>query len=259
MELRIKQWPPRDSTHLAGHDPGWKYKILKAPVETIARILFRPRYRGTENIELLGDTPAILVSNHDTGLDPAYISPKYRYKIHTLALDNPWWDSKLLRYVYRELGVIAVPPSGSKKETYDISYRALKRGYTLLIFPEANFMHDKRVIYGKLGFARLAAHTGCPILPIGISGIDHVHFKDFLPPLNRKVAVEFRPPRKVMKDFRSSYPDLINRNTEVGIRDEVMHEVRMASNYAGILPRDRDELIAYYKGLKYRYTDIWSP
>jgi len=250
MGLRIDQWPPKDKSHKAGNSPSWKYKVLKAPIEVIARILYRPMHIGKVNLDSLGSNAAIFVSNHDTGLDPAYISKIYKYQLHILALDNPWWDNSVVRRILRELGVIAVPPNGSASESFRASYNILNSGCTVYLFPEANFMHDKRVIHGKTGFSRLAIHTGKAILPIGICGIDYHHYLDFLPPLNRKIEVKFGRPRQVKKEFQVRYSEENDKEVVRGVRDEVMLQIRELSNYAGVLPEVRKELIEYYKDTK---------
>ncbi len=259
-KLRIQQWPPKYRNGQVGTDPGTFYKTAKAILQGIGRTFYHPKYENEWVLRKLEEKGKgfIFASNHDSGYDPIVLIGSYKGKMYILALDNPWWDIKIIRSFMEKVAIIPVAWRGNN-ESMQVAIRILKSNYALLVFPESNFVHKRRKIYGRTGVAVMAAKTGAPILPLGIKGVDFRHFLDFLPPLTYRLTVNYSTPRIVKDEFRIGVDDVLDKTVARGITDEIMYEIRMASNYNGLLKRHAIELLRYYKSSKFKHNTYTMP
>jgi 1-acyl-sn-glycerol-3-phosphate acyltransferase len=81
-------------------------------------------------------------------------------------------DRILLNILYFFAGVIRVHRKNeeSKKEAVEKSIEVLKKGASLVIYPEGTRTRNGKMGEGKPGIAKIFLKTGVPILPVGIKG-----------------------------------------------------------------------------------------
>lgn len=147
----------------------WFCKIFLKP---IVKILLIKEVRKWENIP---KGPFILAPNHSSHLDQliaGYICvPR---KFHYIGQIDRYEgiDRILLKLLYSIAGVIRVhrENSESKKEAIEKSIEVLKKGASLIIYPEGTRTRTGKIGEGRPGIAKIFLKTGVPILPIGIKG-----------------------------------------------------------------------------------------
>lgn len=118
----------------------------------------------------LKGTTYIIISNHQSILDILLLNClRYRFK----------WISKIennkvpvLGWYLRMAGYITVDRGNkeSKEEMLEKSYQALKKGNSIMIFPEGTRSPDRQIGFFKRGAFQLALQTNTPILTIIIDG-----------------------------------------------------------------------------------------
>jgi 1-acyl-sn-glycerol-3-phosphate acyltransferase len=118
----------------------------------------------------LSETTYVIISNHQSVLDILLIEClRYKFK----------WISKIeninvpvLGWYLRMAGYITVNRGNeeSKTEMLTKSYMCLKRGISVMIFPEGTRSTDKEIGFFKRGAFQLAIQADVPILPILIDG-----------------------------------------------------------------------------------------
>lgn len=256
--LRINQWPPKFN-YSAGYPTNLVYNLTKDFGGFIAKYILKEKFLNLEYMDYINKEKegVIFVSNHDSGFDPLYIASKFKSRIHSLGVDNPMLDISIFRKFFEEIGVIAVAARGNV-ETMNTARKLLLANCTLLIYPEANFVHKYRNIYGHTGIAILASQTGRPVFPFGVQGVDYKHFLLFLPPLNTRVKVQFCIPRYVKEEYRISKGGFLEKEVARGITDEIMFDIRNASKYNGLTLEHAKTLYKYFKNFKtnkYTYQD----
>jgi len=136
----------------------WIFSIL---FFFIFKIFFRLNIEGLENIPQ--KTNFIIVSNHNSFLDPAVIMASVRKKIYCIALR----DIYKMTWLGWFLQVTETLPSGSSSEK---AINLLLQNKNIGLFPEGGVSRDAKLKEFRRGAALLALKTGRPILPCAILG-----------------------------------------------------------------------------------------
>lgn len=136
----------------------------------VSRILSRMTLHGSLKVWHAGhdaEGPVIYVANHPSSLDPYFVigslpSPA-RILISEFIFGIPF-----VGFLLKQAGHIKVE-NGKGNEAYQKARDILKRGKSLLIFPEGSVSKEKtRVNDLHTGAVRLAMETRIPVVPIGI-------------------------------------------------------------------------------------------
>jgi 1-acyl-sn-glycerol-3-phosphate acyltransferase len=188
-------------------------------------LLGRPKVEGAENIP---DTGAvILASNHLAVMDSFYLPLVVRRRITFLAKSEYFTGKGLkgwfTRRFYTAVGQVPIDRTDADhaQAALHTAERLLADGKLLGMYPEGTRSPDGRLYKGKTGLARLALHTGVPVIPVAMIGTNAVN-----PPGSKmlrfaRVIVRFGKPM----DF-SRFDGLGgNRFIERAVTDEVIYEL----------------------------------
>ena len=90
------------------------------------------------------------------------------------------------------------------KTAWQTSVQCLQRGDFLCIFPEGTRTRTGQLQDFKLGYLRLAAETGAPVLPVRLANSYDVWPPHRRFPRLRRVGIEFHKPVQVAPDLSPS-------------------------------------------------------
>lgn len=222
----------------------WLFKyVLLGP---LLYFLGRPKVEGLEHIPSSG--PAILASNHLAVMDSFYLPLVVRRRITFLAKSEYFTGTGLKgwfqRWFFTAVGQVPIDrtDADSAQAALTTAERLLSAGKLLGMYPEGTRSPDGRLYKGKTGLARLALHTGVPVIPVAMVGTNVVN-----PPGTNmlrfgRVTVRFGKPM----DF-SRFEGLAgNRFIERAVTDEVIYELMELSGqeyvdiYAASLKENRN-------------------
>lgn len=152
--------------------PQWVLEIFRPIVATVCRLLWRIRWIGSENIPITGGL--IIASNHQTYIDPFWISCPVKRPVRYLAWDAAFsWP--IAGWFIRMLGAWPLQLEGSDPKPIRRSLQWLSDGGAVVIFPEGGRGNpDGSMRKFKAGAVRMALEAGVPILPVTIRGGHHV-------------------------------------------------------------------------------------
>jgi len=156
---------------LAASDVDWGNSMLNR-FDGCIRLFCRYWHR-LQPVELaIPETgPAILVSNHISGLDPLLMVSCSRRPLRFL-IAREQYQRIGLRRLYKAIGCIPVDRERSPEKALRAAFRALRAGEVIALFPHGKIHLDseppRRL---KAGAARLAMHTGAPLIPMRIAGV----------------------------------------------------------------------------------------
>lgn len=148
------------------------YSCFWAQLYFYVNPLWRLRVEGRERLPWRGG--AVIVSNHASIGDILVLFGLYRpfkwvSKASNFNLPFLGWNMRLNRYVPLVRG-----DAQSVKAMLAACEEWLRRGVPVLMFPEGTRSPDGEVKAFKEGAFRLALSTGCPIIPVALSGTAEV-------------------------------------------------------------------------------------
>jgi len=181
---------PEDVTEAVSERRGWKLyqtiRLMLRPLRWWARL----RVKGLEHLPLKG--AALIVSNHDSWLDPLAIieSMMWRRRQLRFLAKQSLWKFKPLGWILDEADQIPIRRGESDTAALEAAVEALGRGETIGIFPEGTLSRGTE-LRARRGVSRLArACPGVPIVLVAVTGSTEV--KRF--PKRPQVTVEFFSP-----------------------------------------------------------------
>jgi long-chain acyl-CoA synthetase len=153
-------------------------------------LLAAPRIRGRENLRGLSG-PVLVVSNHVTYLDIAWILPalpaRLRNRLATAMggerLARMRRPSSDLRFFERFLehlryflalslfNVFPLPQQSGFLQSFTFAGNLADRGWNVLVFPEGKTTEDGNMMAFRSGIGLLAKHLNIPIVPMYLQGL----------------------------------------------------------------------------------------
>ncbi len=138
---------------------------------------------------------ALLVCNHSSYLDiivlRALLSEDFVFVAKREALEYP-----LAGHFLKRSGHICVERKDAQRSASDASHvtDALKRGESVLVFPEGTFTHADGVRPFRLGAFRSAADAACPVIPLALRGTRRMLRDGQIMPRRGRVSLWVGPP-----------------------------------------------------------------
>jgi 1-acyl-sn-glycerol-3-phosphate acyltransferase len=232
-----------------------QYRISRVLAGPFLHVLWRPEIIGSENIPASGG--AILASNHLSIVDsiflplmvdrPVTFAAKSEYFTGTRPID------RLTGAYMRATNQISVDRAEARAglNMLDAALGLLRQGELFGIYPEGTRSPDGRLYRGRPGVGWLALNSGLPVIPVAMSGTDHV-----LPP-GRKVPrvgkIKILVGKPLTFEAALALPSASRQRR--AITDEVMKAIQALSGqeYVAMYASARkDELAAERNGARPR-------
>lgn len=178
---------------------GFRYAVGRMIIGPLARLIYRPRVSGRENVPRTG--PVIFASNHLSFIDSVAIPVASPRPVHFLAkssyFEGTGFSGALSRGFFTAIGAIPVKRGAGQAalDALDQQRQLLSEGLAVALYPEGTRSTDGRLYKGRTGVAFLALETGAPVVPVGLTGTDKVMPKGAkIPSLKERVTVQFGTP-----------------------------------------------------------------
>jgi 1-acyl-sn-glycerol-3-phosphate acyltransferase len=130
-------------------------------------LVFRLRAYGRENVPAEG--PFLLVSNHQSFLDPLFCGVYLKRHLHYLARDT-LFRNWLFRQLIVSLNAIPVQRGKGDLSAVRTVIDRLRQGKAVCVYPEGTRTTDGRIAPFKGGLGLLARRSESPIIPVVIDG-----------------------------------------------------------------------------------------
>ena len=177
---------------------GLKEHLLRGFAYCVVHLVHRPRLYGT--LPKL-DEPTIFVCRHVGLMDPVVLMVEYaRYMLHPLVANDYYNKNGFTRFFYKMAFCIPIERHKASRQWIEDSMAVLGKGEHVIIFPEGT--RNKNADKSELGEFRegslkIAQRTGCPVVPVAISGTADI-YENHRPFVRRAhVTVRFLEPFRI--------------------------------------------------------------
>lgn len=144
------------------------YRTARIISHVLLTILYGLRRHGIEHVPERG--PLLLVSNHESFLDPPIIGVSIPHRVmHSMARAG-LFEWPILGFLIRRMHTISIEEQGGDIAAMKKAIGALKEGEVVLIFPEGSRTPDGRMHEFKRGVSVLLRRSRCPVAPVGVVG-----------------------------------------------------------------------------------------
>lgn len=160
------------------------YFGVRTVVRPFVKLFWSPRVTGLENIPREGGF--IIASNHLANIDSFMLPVALPRQIRFVAKDTLWTQNglrgRILRWFFDAVEAVPVDREAlsSGKGALQAGLTILREGDGFAIYPEGTRSKDGLLHPGKQGAAWLAVESGCPVIPVGLKGTQHM-FTRLLP------------------------------------------------------------------------------
>lgn len=162
------------------------YRIVRALVVGVCKLLFRVTFEGRENMP--SDRPFVLAPVHRSFLDFGLVAGATKRRMRYMGKEE-LWKVKLGGKLLSALGAFPVHRGSADREALRTSIQVVEGGEPLVLFPEGTRRKGPVIEDLFEGAAYVAARTGVPIIPVGIGGSERAMQKGKRLPRPVKVHV----------------------------------------------------------------------
>jgi 1-acyl-sn-glycerol-3-phosphate acyltransferase len=153
-------------------------------------LALRFRSTGREHVPATG--PVLLVSNHQSYLDPVLVGVACPRQLRSLARHSLFfWP---LSWLIRSIGAVPIDRDRGGLGGIKSALKILDGGEALLVFPEGTRTKDGRLQPLMPGFCALARRSGATIVPVAINGAFAAMPRGSLFPRPHPITLTFCPP-----------------------------------------------------------------
>jgi len=157
--------------------PGWFYYVGRWLMRATLSITTCWRVIGRENIPATG--PLIVVANHLSNADPPLVAICIRRPLMFMA-KKELFQIPVISYLMRTFGSFPVDRDKLDRQALRRADELLADGVAIAMFPEGKRSRSKQLEEAFPGSALIAAHSGAPLLPVGIAGTEKIGDRLFL-------------------------------------------------------------------------------
>jgi len=204
----------------------------------IIRILVFPfgnwHIKGKENVPASG--PLLIVCNHLHIADPPMVAASIPLKSVFMAKED-LWKNWWTRFWVENFGAFPVRRDGIDRKALHTAEHWLKRGVSLVMFPEGSRSKGAGMQPALPGAALIASRLGIPILPVSIAGTDKLKSPLWCvfhrPTITVTIGKPFSPPSDDGK---------LTREQRKKLMDDIMKKIAalLPPKYHGIYAEEED-------------------
>ena len=209
------------------------YRVVRAAIHGVARLLFRVTYEGLENVPTSG--AFIVAPVHRSNIDFGLASVLTKRRMRYMGKESLWKVGWFGRFITM-LGAFPVRRGAADRNALHRCMELLAGGEPLVLFPEGTRRSGPLVTELYEGAAYVAIRTGSPIVPVAIGGSERALPKGAKIPRPAKVRVIVGAPIDPPPPKRNGHP---SRRHVRELTDALHAELQRLFDRARIMAGDR--------------------
>lgn len=173
---------------------GMFYHIFHSGVSLLLKLFVRRHIEGLDNIPPRGGL--IIAANHVNLMDSPILGVSLKRRVYFMAKEE-LFDLRVTGWLVTQFGAFSVAKGKLDRRAGRTALGLLGCGEALVIFPEGKRSDSGNLGPAYVGTALLAARSGVPILPVGVSGTAQLVGKTWFfrrPVVDIKIGLPFTLP-----------------------------------------------------------------
>ena len=143
------------------------FRFARWLCKVFCNLFFRIRVYGKENVPDKG--AVVLVSNHQSYLDPVFCGIPLKRPLYFLARSS-LWKNRVFGRMISSVNTIPVNQGKADLSAMRKVISELKEGWGVCLFPEGTRTRDGKITPFKPGFGLLCRRGGAAVVPVVIDG-----------------------------------------------------------------------------------------
>ncbi len=175
------------------------YALLRWLMRFITRAYLVGLFRedGLENVPR--EHALIVCPNHSATLDPPMV-PAFTPRSDTWSMaKSEYFIKPLTRWMFARYHAFPVVRHSADRAALKRSFDLLKAGNALIMYPEGTRVESGVLAQPEPGAGFIAQKTGCPVLPVGLTGTRECLPKGAKWPRRTRVRITFGKPFVVLR------------------------------------------------------------
>jgi 1-acyl-sn-glycerol-3-phosphate acyltransferase len=191
--------------------------------------------KGRENTPAQG--PVLVVCNHLHIADPPIVAASLKLRSVFMAKED-LWQNRWSRFWVENFGAFPIKRGGIDREAIRRAEEWLKKGVSVVMFPEGSRSQTARMKPAQPGAALIASQMGVPVLPVSIAGSDKLQHPGWClfhrPRITVTIGQPFRLPAANGKPTREQREQIMN---------DIMRRVAglLPKEYRGVYDTEKDD------------------
>ncbi len=149
--------------------------FLRGLIHLIIDLIAVVEIEGLENFPPKGSY--IVATNHIGFIDILMFHYQFDRFDMFIPVAEKWEKHAWIRWIAKSLNFVFVDRYHADLKAMRIMLKLMEEGNSLVIAPEGTRSHTASLIEGKQGVAYLAARSGFPVIPVGITGTEDANIK----------------------------------------------------------------------------------
>ncbi len=149
------------------------------------------RVNGAENVPRRG--PLMICPNHSATLDPPMV-PAFTPRGDTWNMAKSEYFTGFKAWIFRAYHSFPVVRHTADRAALSRSFDLLKAGHALIVYPEGTRVESGVLAKPEAGAGFIAQKTGCPVVPVGLTGTRECFPKGARWPRRTQVTITFGRP-----------------------------------------------------------------
>ena len=189
------------------------YKVVKAIIGVLVKVLYRPKF---ENLELIPKNgPIIFAGNHIHAFDPLVVAMSTKRQIRFFSkielVKGPFG------FFFKLLNVIPVDRSKKNPNALTDAVKSLKDNEAICIFPEGTRNRTDKLLQDfKFGAVSLAKKNNALVIPVGVSGDYKFRPKNLVARIGEPIDVSEMDLEEANEKLHKAVETLILENLKEG-------------------------------------------
>lgn len=149
----------------------WFYRFLIAFTRVVLRTHTRWEIVHPEHLPAEGGV--VVVANHLHILDPPMVAAAAHRRLRPMA-KRELFEIPLVGWIFPAYGAFPVRRFSADVGVLRVARKALRAGDAVLVFPEGTRGKDAEIQPALPGAAMIVLLTGVPVVPVAITGTEHI-------------------------------------------------------------------------------------